>query len=83
MIDTKDITLEELIPMCEDVLNKGGTFWVKFNCDHCGVRQTSDTPNKIHTSGYSCEECGKITVPKLWGLLVAFVTGQLPEASQN
>lgn len=71
--DPEDIPLEELITMCLDVLDRGGTFWIKFTCEHCGARQTSDTPNKIHIDGYSCEECGKVTIPKLWGITVMFV----------
>lgn len=38
----------------------GRTVYVKFTCVHCGSRQTSNTPNVIHTS-YTCEECTGIT----------------------
>jgi hypothetical protein len=39
---------------------KGATIFQQFNCAHCGIKQTMDTPNKFFEKG-TCEECGKIT----------------------
>lgn len=39
----------------------GNEVYLKFTCARCGARQTSDAPNAIHVSGYTCEECGGLT----------------------
>jgi transcription elongation factor Elf1 len=74
MDEVKDVTLEEIIPMCANVLSKSQTFWIKFTCLHCGSRQTSDTPNVIHMAGYTCENCGKLTKPLKYGLVVMVIS---------
>ena len=55
-----DKPLEELIPMAEDVLARGGSIWLKFTCAHCGSRQTLEEENTIVFFA-SCEECRQTT----------------------
>lgn len=65
-----DISEAELIKRMKTVITQGGKVWVKFTCQHCGARQTSETPNTFHRGGYTCEECGKLSHPKGYGMLV-------------
>jgi hypothetical protein len=39
---------------------RGATIYQQFNCEHCGAKQTMDTPNTFFELG-TCEECGKET----------------------
>jgi predicted RNA-binding Zn-ribbon protein involved in translation (DUF1610 family) len=64
-----DQTFEELLPQCAELLSNGHTFWAKFTCQHCGARQTSDQKNVFHKS-YICEECGGLSTPERYGLLI-------------
>lgn len=41
-------------------IQQGFDVFQQFNCAHCGMKQTIDTPNTFHTIG-ECEECGKWT----------------------
>jgi len=66
-----DIGEEEILPMCEDVIRKGGTFHAKFTCKHCGARQTFEEANSIFASGH-CEECDKVSQLDKWGLLIVY-----------
>lgn len=74
MAEPQDKTFDELLPQCTELLNNGHTFWAKFTCQHCGVRQTSDQKNVFHES-YYCEECGKISTPGKYGLLIMMTAG--------
>lgn len=65
-----DISKEELIKRCDEVISTGGTVFVKFICQYCGSRQTSSTPNTLHMRGYTCEECGETSNPQRFGMLV-------------
>jgi hypothetical protein len=65
-----DLPVEEIIPMMEDLINKGFTCYIKWLCEGCGERVTSDTPNSFFTEGYTCEECGETSYPTKYGLLV-------------
>jgi hypothetical protein len=68
--DFKDLPKAELLVRMQELINAGWTVFVKFTCLHCGSRQTSDTPNKLHLGGYTCEECGKVSYPIRYGLLI-------------
>lgn len=65
-----DLSLEELARRAGSWIAQGQTIWIKFTCYHCGARQTSDTPNVLHSGGYTCEECGKVSHPKRWGFVL-------------
>lgn len=68
--DFKDLPKDELLAKMQELINAGWTVFVKFTCLHCGSRQISDTPNKLHLGGYTCEECGKVSHPICYGLLI-------------
>lgn len=68
----KDLPVPEALAKIEKLIGQGALCWVKFTCDHCGSRQTSDTPNTWATAGYTCEECGKLTIPERIGFMLAF-----------
>lgn len=55
--------LAELEISCEKILKGGGTFWMKFTCEHCGTRQTCEEKNKLFYFAH-CEECSEITNTK-------------------
>ena len=38
----------------------GATVHQKWTCEHCGARQTMETPNAFYKSG-TCEECSRVT----------------------
>lgn len=51
---------DKVIAKCEEVMASGWDIHQQFNCAHCGVKQTMETPNQLYTSG-QCEECGEVT----------------------
>lgn len=65
-----DLSVGELIPRMEKLINQGFQVFVKFNCQYCGSRQTSDTPNTFFTEGYYCEECGRLSKPETFGFAI-------------
>lgn len=69
-----DLPQDEIIKKCEIVMAKGGITFIKFNCEHCGSRQTSMEPNILHTGGYYCEECGMLNHPKKYGMVAVFTS---------
>jgi hypothetical protein len=54
-------------------VQKGRTVFQQFNCAHCGMKQTIDTPNHFFTYG-DCEECGGRTDLKKAGCNYMMVT---------
>lgn len=51
---------DECAKEAEARMQQGFFVFQQFNCAHCGVKQTIDTPNVFHTHG-TCEGCGKLT----------------------
>lgn len=51
------------------------TWWIKFTCHHCGARQTSEQPNTLFTMGFTCEECGRTSIPGKFGCVTATLLG--------
>ena len=74
MTDHHDLPFDEIVALAEVQIRKGATVWFKFTCPNCGTRQTSDTPNTIHTEGYTCEACAHVVFPEVFGLLLMFGT---------
>jgi len=71
MIDKyKDLPQEEITDMMNDVIGKGFTCYIKWTCENCGERATSNTPNTFFTEGYIHEDCGHTTYPTKFGLVV-------------
>lgn len=60
----QDYPIAEVLANMERLIASGHECYVKFTCEKCGSRQTSDEPNVYHPTGYTCEECGHLTVPK-------------------
>jgi Zn finger protein HypA/HybF involved in hydrogenase expression len=50
----------EVIEKAKVFADQGHDVYQQFNCEHCGAKQTMDTPNVFHFYG-NCEECGKQT----------------------
>ena len=48
---------EDICREADQHVRQGRIVFLQFNCAHCGVKQTIDTPNVFHTHG-TCEECG-------------------------
>ena len=46
----------EVATSAEKKMLQGHLIFQKFTCEHCGVRQTMDEPNKFFKTG-RCEEC--------------------------
>lgn len=55
-----DIPLLECAERAQAQIMRGATVHQKWNCSHCGTRQTMERPNAFFTQGI-CEECGKLT----------------------
>ncbi len=70
--ESGDVSEKEVVKMIEDIISKDGLAFIKFVCQYCGSRQTSSDPNVIHKMGYKCEECGEISKPAKYGLMVTF-----------
>lgn len=76
-----DLSIGELIPLMEDLISKGFEVFVKWTCEVCGERVTTNEPNCFFTKGYNHEEkadgspCGHISFPKKFGLLVMIGIG--------
>ena len=60
----QDHPIPEVLANIEAKIKEGWICFVKFTCEKCGSRQTSDTPNSYAALGYTCEECGHLTQPK-------------------
>ena len=59
---------KECLVAIDEHLQDGKTnVYQQWICEHCGVKQTMETPNVIHETG-SCEECKKITNIKKRGM---------------
>ena len=58
--------LYDVAKAAAEVMAKGATIHQQFICQHCGVKQTMEIPDKFFEQG-KCEECGKITSIKLKG----------------
>ncbi len=59
-----DYPVEEMLKEMEKWAAMGAECYVKFTCESCGSRQTASDANSWHPVGYTCEECGHLTVPK-------------------
>lgn len=62
-----DLTFDEMVRFADSKIRQGFKIWIKFTCQNCHARQTSDTPNVINRGGYTCEECGQLSHPKAYG----------------
>lgn len=61
--DYEDHPIPEVLAQIEHLASEGHSCYVKFTCEACGSRQTSDEANTWHPAGYSCEECNHFTQP--------------------
>lgn len=53
---------DEVVKVAKEIIASGrAQVFQQWNCEHCGVKQTMETPNKFYRTG-QCEECKKITV---------------------
>jgi hypothetical protein len=50
----------EVAAAAHDAIQQGATIFQQFNCAHCGMKQTLETPNTFHKKGI-CEECDSLT----------------------
>jgi transcription elongation factor Elf1 len=55
-----DHPLKDCVATAAPLIKSGAKVHQKFTCEHCGERQTMETPNRFYTKG-TCEECGKMT----------------------
>lgn len=78
----KYVSEKEVIKMVNDIMSKGGIAYIKFICEYCGSVQTSTEPNIIHRMGYVCQECGELSTPNNYGLMVAFVKPDLDKVME-
>ena len=58
-----DYPIEEVLANIEKKAAQGFLCFVKYTCEGCGARNTSDEPNTFHAEGYICQGCGHLTVP--------------------
>lgn len=65
-----DLPIDEFIKDMDKKIGEGFDVFVKFTCQHCKARQTCSTPNAMFTEGYTCEECGKTSYPKEYGMML-------------
>jgi len=66
---------QELKEDMDHLIQNGTDCYVKFTCNKCGSRQTSDAKNTINLS-YSCEECGGITQTDKIGFMTVSAFGK-------
>lgn len=66
---TQDYAIDVIIKAMDEMIEKGFDVYVKWTCDKCGERCTSNIPNVYNTGGYIHEEredgtvCGYLTYP--------------------
>lgn len=51
---------DEVVANAQQAINNGATVHQQWNCEHCGAKQTMETPNTFYRTG-TCEECKKVT----------------------
>ena len=68
----KEINLsqEEVIKQMDAKIYMGWSCFIKWTCESCGERVTCSTPNGFFTKGYTHDECGHTSHPKVFGILV-------------
>ena len=66
----RDLPTEEIIEMMKDMIDKGFQCFIKWTCENCGERVTSNTPNVFFTQGYLHEDCSHVSFPEKFGLMV-------------
>lgn len=62
MTDYNDYPVKEVLANIEEKAKEGWECFIKFTCSKCKSRQTA-SDNTWHPAGYTCEECGHLTVP--------------------
>ncbi len=69
---------DEVVANADSKIKLGATVHQQWNCEHCGVKQTMEEPNRFFTSGI-CEECGKETdiVKNGHNFMLDFKPGQM------
>lgn len=50
----------EVVVSARQKMEEGYNVHQQFNCQHCGAKQTMETPNVFYERGI-CEQCGKET----------------------
>ena len=70
-----DLPTNEILKMMKDMIEKGFSCYIKWVCEKCGERVTSNTPNAFFTEGYFHEDCGHTSFPDEFGLMVMGVVG--------
>lgn len=65
---------EEILELMNDTLKRSpnARCFIKWTCEKCGERCTSDNPDVFHEDGYIHEECGHMSHPTLFGLRIEF-----------
>lgn len=75
-IEINDMSKEVLLDLMEELIAEDWVVYVKWNCEKCLERATSDTPNAFFTEGFfhsvksDGERCGKISHPNKFGLMI-------------
>jgi len=66
----KDVSKDEILSQMKKCIDTGWTCFVKWTCEKCGERVTCNTPNAFFTEGYIHEDCGHISFPNKFGLVI-------------
>lgn len=81
----REYNFEQLKKAMEDLISRGFTCYVKWTCEGCGERVTCTTSNAIFTEGYEHtekkdgSECGFVTYPEKYGLVIMKAMGEIKE----
>ncbi len=69
----QDLSFVDLLAWCFRFLDAhpDALLFVKWTCEGCGDRATSNEPNAIHLLGYEHAACGSISHPKKFGVVAA------------
>lgn len=65
-----DYPVAEVLANMEAQANQGALCYVKYTCEGCQQRQTSDEANTWRQDGYICSECGHLTKPTMINFLL-------------
>lgn len=66
----QDLEVPELLEKMNELIERGCEVWVKYTCENCGERVTSNTPNAFFTEGWVHDDCGFKSFPKKFGLMI-------------
>jgi len=70
----------EIVELMDRLIGEGWDCFIKWTCEKCSERCSSNKPNTFNEGGYLHEECGHLSHPKGYGLMTTRSLGRAKES---